>query len=368
MTNLPYKKRLTDESIYGYVESKSASSSDCYNITISIVEAYRCKDSSLYPVDKKVSFKNVNFSDAKELHIGAYVAVYIKPDGSMIGRVYALNKKLETLNHKEFSDSTLTNLNDKYNIVFIGSNIGYGDAIKEHRLANIIDLSPPQLDKYQLIEAFKSVERLQADGIRVDILALGVGGNQTHNIFSDQQVIYHFNRIPNVTKYIGLGHFNTINCELRRFATKEFRSPTEMGLELENKLNAALEKLSPPVIQPIIHQNHTQIVHNNNYSVKTEANQKSHSSKMWAAIGGSTLLASIAFGIVLYDKLTPSNASEINKNIESTPVVIPSNNDTKLVASKAKRKIKKPKKAKKKASAVNASTPSTIIETIDSPL
>lgn len=348
MTNLSYKKRLTDEGVYGYVESKSASSSDCYNITISIVEAYRCKDSSLYPVDKKVSFKNVNFSDAKELQIGAYVAVYIKPDGSMIGRVYALNKKLDTLNHKEFSDSILTSLNDKYNIVFIGSNIGYGDVIKEHRLANVINLSPPQLDKYQLIEAFKSVERLQADGIRVDILALGVGGNQTHNIFSDQQVIYHFNRIPNVTKYIGLGHFNTINCELRRFATKEFRSPTEMGLELENKLNAALEKLSPPVIQQIIHQ--------------------SHSSKIWAAIGGSTLLASLAFGIVLYDKLTPSNASELNKNIESTPIVIPSNNDTKLVASKTKRKIKKPKKAKKKASAVNASTPSTVIETIDSPL
>lgn len=345
------QNRLQDESIYGYVESKCYINSGCYDIEISIVESYRCKDNSLYPTDKKVKFNSVNVSDAKNLRIGSYVAIYIKQDGSKILRVYEENKKLKTLNHKPFSDTMLISLSEKYNIVFIGSSIGYGDVIKEHRLARIIDLSPTTLEKYKLIESLKKVEKLQADGVQVDILAIGVGGTQTHQMFNDQQVIYHFNRIPNVTKYVGLGHFNTVKSEIRNFATESFRSPTEMGLALDKNLNSALEKLMPVIIPAPITP---AIQHNNtiNNSTTVHHNEiKSDNKKIKIGVVAALILASIAIGLVIYDKSTPAMAISTLPN-ESTVSQSPNSS---TITSKNKHKVKKIRKQTKKKS---SSTPS----------
>lgn len=345
------QNRLQDESIYGYVESKYYINSGCYDIEISIVESYRCKDNSLYPTDKKIKFNSVNVSDAKNLRIGSYVAIYIKQDGSKILRVYEENKKLKTLNHKPFSDTMLISLSEKYNIVFIGSSIGYGDVIKEHRLARIIDLSPTTLEKYKLIESLKKVEKLQADGVQVDILAIGVGGTQTHQMFNDQQVIYHFNRIPNVTKYVGLGHFNTVKSEIRNFATESFRSPTEMGLALDKNLNSALEKLMPVIIPAPITP---AIQHNNtiNNSTTVHHNEiKSDNKKIKIGVVAALILASIAIGLVIYDKSTPAMAISTLPN-ESTVSQSPNSS---TITSKNKHKVKKIRKQTKKKS---SSTPS----------
>lgn len=351
------QNKLQDESIYGYVQAKYYVDSGCYDIEISIVEAYRCKDSSLYPTDKIVKFNRVNVSDAKNLRIGSYVAIYIKQDGSMIARVYEENKKLRTLNHKPFSDTMLNSLSEKYNIVFIGSDIGYGDVIKEHRLANIIDLSPTTLEKYKLIEAFKNIEKLQADGIQIDILAIGVGGTQTHQIFNDQQVIYHFNRIPNVTKYVGLGHFNTVKSEIRNFATESFRSPTEMGLALDKNLNSALEKLMPVVI-PIPAPITPAIQHNNtiNHNTVHHHEMKSDNKKIKIGVVAALILASIAIGLVIYDKSTPAMAISTLPG-ESNVAAVSQTPNNNAIASKSKHKVKKIKKQTKKKSSSTPSQP-----------